>query len=101
MGKVKSINSLTTVSAGSGRVKTHPKEDEKRTEVKGQMRQNKDKKTAIMAGLQHRLRRSGCCCNQECRCDLRAGSGGFTLAEMSDKYLRKESLACFCKESLT
>jgi hypothetical protein len=76
------------------------------------MHQDKEKKTAITANLRHRLRRSGCCCSQECRLvsakteavagyDLRARSGGFTLAEMSDKYLRKESLASFCKESLT
>ena len=44
------------------------------------MHQDKEKKTAIMANLRHRLRRSGCCCSQECRCDLRARSGGFTLA---------------------
>ena len=31
MGKTKSINGLMAVSTGSGRVKMHPEEDEKRT----------------------------------------------------------------------
>jgi hypothetical protein len=34
LGKTKSINGLTAVSTGSGRVKMHPEEDEKRTEVR-------------------------------------------------------------------
>lgn len=46
------------------------------------MHQDKEKKTATMASLQHWLRRSHCCCSQECRCDLRATSGGFTLIEI-------------------
>ena len=59
------------------------KEDEKRTEVKGHiMRKDKEKETATTACLQYLLRTSGWCCNQECRCDLRAGGGGFTLAEI-------------------
>jgi prepilin-type N-terminal cleavage/methylation domain-containing protein len=46
------------------------------------MRKDKEKKTATTARLQYLLRMSGCCCSQECRCDLRARGGGFTLAEI-------------------
>jgi len=43
------------------------------------MRKDKEKKTA---NLRHWLRRIHRCCSQECRCDLRARGGGFTLAEI-------------------
>jgi len=46
------------------------------------MHQDKEKKTAITANLRHRLRRSGCYCSQECRYDLRARGGGFTVIEI-------------------
>jgi prepilin-type N-terminal cleavage/methylation domain-containing protein len=35
-----------------------------------------------MVNLRHWLQRIHYCCSQGCRCDLRAGSGGFTLAEI-------------------
>jgi prepilin-type N-terminal cleavage/methylation domain-containing protein len=68
------------------------KEDEKRTDVKGHIvRKDKEKKTVNLRHWLRRIRCSNCgaaclrrdeCCSQECRCDLRARGGGFTLAEV-------------------
>jgi Tfp pilus assembly protein FimT len=46
------------------------------------MRQDKEKKKAKRANLPHWLRRSHYCCGEDCRCDLRATSGSFTIIEI-------------------
>lgn len=46
------------------------------------MHQDKEKKKVRGASLQHWLRRFHCRCSQDCRCALRATSGGFTIIEI-------------------